>query len=99
MKLKFNLIFLFTTILLVAYPETAFCDVEGILRRTYTTIVGGVFPLLAMIYLLYSCFLLYTGNPAGRENIKWAIIATFIGFMSKSIIQWVAKLAGNPGGF
>jgi len=82
---------LLLAILLVAFPDPAYADLENSVRNIRDQLSGTFLPLLSVIGLLFASFSYLTGNPNSRQHITYALIGAAVGFGAQQIINFISS--------
>lgn len=82
---------LLLAILLVAFPDPAYADLENSVRNIRDQLSSTFLPLLSVIGLLFASFSYLTGNPNSRQHITYALIGAAVGFGAQQIINFISS--------
>ena len=83
-----------TFLLLVAaamffVPEVGFCSVETTLANIQTKLLTVIFPVVAILGLIFAGLSFVSGNPGARQHLVLAVFGAIIGFGAPSIVTFI----------
>jgi type IV secretory pathway VirB2 component (pilin) len=72
-------------------PEFAHAGLESSLMSIKSRLTGVILPLLSVIGVCFAGISFFTGNPAAKQHIAYAILGCVIGFGAQSIVDFISQ--------
>ncbi len=84
--------------LLMFFPEVSFAQFGGSgfeskIQSINSSLITRILPLLSVLGLVYASVLAINGDEGAKGKILMVLIASVIGFLAPTIVEWLKGLA------
>ena len=84
--------------ILMLFPEISFAQFGGSgfenkIQNINSSLITRILPLLSVLGLVYASVLAINGDEGAKGKILMVLIASVVGFLAPTIIEWLKGLA------
>ncbi len=84
--------------IIMLFPELSFAQFGGSgfedkIRSINSSLITRILPLLSVLGLIYASVLAINGDEGAKGKIMMVLIASVVGFLAPTIIEWLKGLA------